>query len=43
MASKEEKENYISKGRLAGDITEKHPIRVLLVTAFKRIGGEVYE
>ena len=43
MASKEGKENYISKGRLAGDETEKYPIRVLLVTAFKRTGAEVYE
>ena len=43
MASKEGKENYISKGSLSGDITEKYPIRVLLLTAFKRIGGEVYE
>ena len=44
MASKEGKENYISKGssRLAGDITEKYPIRVFLETALNRIGAEVY-
>ena len=42
MASKGGKENYISKGGLAGDITEKYPIRVLLETALNRIGAEVY-
>ena len=34
MASKEGKENDISKWRLAGDITEKYPIRVLLEATF---------
>ena len=38
-----EKEIAIRQGRVRGDRTEKHRIRVLLETAFKRIGAEVYE
>ena len=37
------KENWFRQGRLGGDRTEKYPIRVLTETAFKRIGGDVYE